>query len=77
MHLVFSRVLSLQIQLQKCMTEKFSQEIPATLQPVATDNCSPVPRPSSEPSQTAGVPEGPAWPSLARPPPFMNGQISL
>lgn len=59
------------------MTEKFSQEIPSALQPVATDNCSPVPRPSPEPSQTAGVPEGPVWLSLAGPAPFMNGQISL
>ena len=59
------------------MTEKFSQEIPAALQPVATDNCSPVPRPGPEPSQTAGVPEGPARLSLAGPALFMNGQISL
>lgn len=59
------------------MTEKFRQEIPATLQPVAMDNCSPVPRLCSEPSQTAGVPEGPAWLSLAGPAPFMNGQNSL
>lgn len=59
------------------MTEKFRQEIPATLQPVATDNCSPVPRLSGEPSQTAGVPEGPPWLSLAGHAPFMNGQNSL
>lgn len=59
------------------MTEKFSQEIPAALQPVATDNCSPVPRLSREPSQTAGVPEGPVWLSLAGPALFMNGQNSL
>lgn len=59
------------------MTEKFSQEIPSALQPVAMDNCSPVPRPRPVPSQTAGVPEGPVWLSLAGPAPFMNGQISL
>lgn len=59
------------------MTEKFSQEIPAALQPVATDNCNPVSRPGSEPSQTEGLPEGPVWPSLACPAHFMNGQISL
>lgn len=46
------------------MTEKFSQEIPAALQLVATDNCSPVSRLSGEPSQTAGVPEGPVWLAL-------------
>lgn len=59
------------------MTENFSQEIPAALQPVATDNCSPVPRHGPEPSQTAGVPEGPVWLSLADLALFMNGLISL
>lgn len=59
------------------MTEKFSQEIPAALQPEATDNRSPVPRSGPEPNQTAGVPEGPVWLSLADPALFMNGRISL
>lgn len=59
------------------MTEKFSQEIPPALQPEATDNRGPVPRSGPEPNQTAVVPEGPVWLSLADPALFMNGQISL
>lgn len=59
------------------MTEKFSQEIPPALQPEATDNRGPVPRSGLQPNQTAVVPEGPVWLSLADPALFMNGQISL
>lgn len=59
------------------VTGKFSQEIPPALQPGATDNRGPVPGSGPEPNQTAVVPEGPVWLSLADPALSMNGQISL
>lgn len=57
--------------------ENFRQEIPAALQLVVTDNCSPVPRPGRQPSQTAGVSEGSARLNLAGPEPLKNEETSL